>query len=527
MGRRRKEQQRVRAGEQGPSPSYPGDVFVFTEHVPEGKLPCNWCCRHAAGLAVMPGFFRDTDIDGGSGRYGVCANCAGTGIELGLSKEERGELLRFRFRRSDIADWQLPRLRCQIAFMQAMLAGRTEVCAIIDRGISALEANQRTEQHAKALISCVRMLDVFFRCSELEERYEYALRSGPGPAFAVRLREAREAVCAFVPETGTPEFSQIIEAIEPHARRLAVEHDRLVDWVNDPLPYEEFQLLLLVRWYWLEAERPAGCYAEKLVHVLEDEILNPPPPAPRRVIAPEIAAQFQPDKVPPELDGLDGALLADLHDCMSKFGMEDHQDHIRRGSLREPTEVHVAVSTRPENRTILIIGPGGQTSGGAHMLRLPGPEPAMVIWDNRVRVEDVRAFIARIDEIMAERGFVHTETGVRTAVVSDHPTQKDSVDRVFANPGTCMPVLPGGPDAETMRQRFDRPDEIVVVTNPFGGQALCHQRDVPLIQRREVVAKRVLARYGLTTIDEIGDVSWDRIAMLREEIEREVAAEAS
>ncbi|MDO8622331.1 MAG: hypothetical protein Q7R80_03820, partial [bacterium] len=291
-------------------------------------------------------------------------------------------------------------------------------------------------------------------------------------------------------------------------------------------PYEEFKLLLLVRWYWLEAGRPTGCYAERLVQMLED-LLNPPPPAPRRVIAPQAAARFQSPEFPPELEGLDGALLADLHDCVSRFGGEDHTDHVRRGSLREPVEVHVCVSTKPDNRTIMIIGPGGQTTEGAHMFRLSGLPQAMVIWDNRLRVEDICAFIARMDEIMAERGFVDPKTGARTKVVSDHPTPKGSVDRVFAKPGTCMPVLPGGPDAETMRQEFDRPDDIAIVANPFGGQVLCHQRDVPLIQRREVVAKRVLARHGLTTIDEIGGISWDRVLELREEIERETAREVS
>ncbi|MDO8599139.1 MAG: hypothetical protein Q7S02_03440, partial [bacterium] len=291
-------------------------------------------------------------------------------------------------------------------------------------------------------------------------------------------------------------------------------------------PYEEFKLLLLVRWYWLEAGRPTGCYAERLVQMLED-LLNPPPPAPRRVFAPQAAARFQSPEFPPELEGLDGALLADLHDCVSRFGGEDHTDRVRRASLHEPTEVHVCVSTVPENRTTMIIGPGGQTSEGAFMFRLSGSPPAMVIWDNRVRVEDIRAFIARMDEIMAKRGFVDPETGARTKVVSDHPTPKGSVDRVFAIPGTCMPVLPGGPDAETMRQEFDRPDDIAIVTDPFGGQALYHQRDVPSIQRRHAVATRVLARHGLATANQIGGVSWERVLQLREEIERETAREVS
>lgn len=524
MGRRRsKRHQRSQGAERGVH-----ETFVFTDHVPAGRQPCDWCCQGI--LAVRPGFFRDTDIDGGSGRFGVCANCAGTGVELGLSKEARGELLRLRFRRSDIIDGQLPRLQRQLAFVRVMVGGRTEVRATIDRGIAALEASPRTEQHAKALVTCVRMLDVLFQRSEREEWYEYEFSTSPGPEFMARLREAREAVCVLVPEAGTPEFQRLFEAMRPHATQFATEYNWCVDWAKNLLPFEEFQLLLLVRWYWFEVGRPTGCYAEELVYSLEDEILNPTPPAPRRAIAPEVAARFQPDEIPPELEGLDGALLADLHDCMLRFGMEDHQDAMRRASLREPTEVHVCVSTKPENLTMLIIGEGGRnTDAGAHILRIPGSgsNPTSVFWDTRVRVDDIRAFIARIDARMGKRGFVHPETGVRTTVLSDHPTPKDSVDRVFATPGVCMPVLPGGPDAETMRQRFDRPDEVVIMTSAFGVTALHHQRDVPMAQRREEVVKRVLARHGLTTIDKIGKVSWDRIVTLREEIEREVAAEAS
>lgn len=679
MGRRRnKRLQRPQGAEHSAR-----TARAFVAHVPPGRKPCSWCCEGI--LASSPGFFRDTDMDFGSGRYGVCANCAGTGIELGLSKAERDEIFRLRFRRSDIADWKLPRIQQQLTFARVVIAGRAGVCEVIDRALAALDVAERDEAVQHTLVVCARMLDTLFPREEFEHRYERvlhraleacrcwsdratllsfvefvrtlpdagtpecealhercrALMDGHARYVAVRedpdqhvlggkfllcdadgnvynigraLREllsfhdgleallqaqtlikehvdviaalehgdrslvadvlaslwdaactfdagvrgdaylrgrlkpflwsdacscrkyrgrllaAREAVIAFVPEAGTPELLQLFEVFRPHATRLEAEHNRLVNWVKDPLPYEELQLLLLVRWYWVQAGRPKGCYAEGLVHFLEDEVLNPPPPVPRRAIAPEIAAQFQPDEIPTELEGLDGALLADLHDCVSKFGREDHADRVRRYSLREPVEVHVSVSTVAENRTMFIIGAGGQTtSAGAHILRLlrSEPNPAPVIWDARVRVDDIRAFIAQIDEIMRARGLVHPETGARTAVVSDHPSPKDSVDRVFAKPGACVPVLSGGPDAETMRQQFDRPDEVVIITNSFGVTALHHQRDVPMVQRREEIVKRILARHGIATAEQIGNLSFQRIEALRVEIDREISAEVS
>lgn len=678
MGRRRtKRPQRPQGAEHSAR-----TARALVAHVPPGRKPCSWCCEGI--LATSPGFFRDTDMDFGSGRYGVCINCAGTGIELGLSKAERDEISRLRFRRSDISDWQLPRLQQQLTFAKVMIAGRAGVCEIIDRALSALDVAEHNEAVQHALVVCARMLDTLFPREEFEHQYERALQraleacrcwsdratllsfvelvcslpaaetpeyealhvrcralmDGHARYVAVRedpdlhvlggkfllcdadgdvynmgraLREllsfhdgldallraqmlikehadviaalergdrsfiadvlaslwdaactfdagvrgdsylrsrlkpflwsdacscrkyrgrllaARDAVIALVPEAGTPELLQLFEAIRPHATRLEAEHNRLVDWVKDPLPYEELKLLLLIRWYWREAGCPTGCYAERLSR-FEEEILSPPPPAPRRAIASEIAAQFQPNEIPPGLEGLDGALLADLHDCVLKFGREDHVDRVRRGSLREPVEVHVCISTEPGNLTILIIGKSGQTtSAGAHVLRVPGrgSNLAPVIWDKRVRVEDIRAFIVRIDEIMGAQGLVHPETGARTAVVSDHPTPKDSVDRTFATPGTCMPVLQGGPDAETMRQRFDHPEEVVILSDAWGSTVLCHQRDVPMIRRRHDVAKRVFTRHGLTTIERIGELPFTRIEELRKEIDRELAAEAS
>lgn len=534
MGRRRKQRPRSQPA------SAPRDA-VFMKHVPRGRKPCSWCCE--GRLAVSPGFFRDVDIEDGLGKFGVCGNCAGTGIELGLSKTDRDEIFRLRFRRSDILGEQLPRLKRQLTFAEVMVIGREEVLELINRALAALDAAERDEVADRALVMCARMLGTLFHREEFENQYERALRraleacrcladrSGACPCrqYRGRLIAAREAVCALVPAAGMPEHRRLFEAIRPHATRIEAEHNHLVDWVKNPLPFEELQLLLLVRWYWAQAGKPTGCYAERLVRFLEDEILNPQPPAPRRAITPEVATQFQPDEVPPELEGLDGALLADLHDCVSKFGREDYADRVRRGSLREPAEVHVCVSTEVGNLTILIIGEGGQTtSAGAHIFRVPGrgTNPAPVIWDTRVRVDDIRAFIARIDEIMGSQGLVHPETGTRTAVVSDHPSPKDSVDEVFATPGTCMLVLPGE-DAEAKRQRFDCPEDVVIMPGPLGGTYLHHRRDVAMVQRQGEIAKRVLARHGLTTVEQIGDLPWTRIEELRAEVDRELASEAS
>ncbi|MDP3770886.1 MAG: hypothetical protein Q8R16_01135, partial [bacterium] len=345
MGRRRTKRQR--GGQDAHRDA------VFTDHVPVGRKPCSWCCGAQSGLAVGAGFFRDTDIDFGSGRYGVCCNCAGTGVELGISKDVRDELMRCRFERSNILDWRVPRLEQAAYLADVIAAGRTNVTKAIDRAIAVLDTEERGETAQRALVLCAKVLDALFWREEFEDRYGRALQHGLDgdrrQQYRDRLVSAREAVCVLVPEMGTVECQQLTTALAPHATRCLEELFRVQRWANDPLPYEELKLLLLVRCYWLEAGRPTGCYAERLVQILED-LLNPPP-APRRVIAPEAAARFQSPEFPVELEGLDGALLADLHDCVSRFGGEDHTDRVRRASLHEPTEVHVCVSTVPGNRT--------------------------------------------------------------------------------------------------------------------------------------------------------------------------------
>ncbi|MBI4142824.1 hypothetical protein HY480_03050 [Candidatus Uhrbacteria bacterium] len=503
MGRksRSKHARRVEKGEQGPNPSYIGDEFVFTEHVPEGMLPCDWCCRHASGLAVKAGYFRDFDVDVGASRFGVCPGCAGTGVAIGLSRAEGAEISRCRSARDQRTN-TLSNVVRAYARSSTLVGGREFPRRLLDRALVVLDGSRIDAEGENTLFFAADVIDSFFVMSEPAETLNAALRSvkSPGDLAAIRERIVRAAsvIDALLPSRESAAGDRLAASATAVFPPASFEQELQLHraWLDDPLPYEEWKLLLLVHWYWVQAGRPHGCYAEELVEQFRNVLTWRPPEYRSRVGAAAIA-RFEPKDVPPELAGCTAELLADLHDCIAKFGMEDRGDHVRRGSLDEPSEVHVTVSTDPERLGIVIIGPGGETAGKTHVFLLAEGRH-LILWDGRVTVEHVRAFIARVDEMMAKRGLVDATTGARTAVVSDCVVpSKDSVDRVFATPGVCIPVLPGGPDAETMRQRFDRPEEVGIM-NDLGGPALYRVRDLPYIKHRQRVAERVLARHGIT-----------------------------
>lgn len=74
------------------------DKFITTKHVPKGMKACSWCCTHQNGLYVMPGFFRDIDVDNMKNikLLAICPNCYATGIDIGTSKNEQSKIIELR-----------------------------------------------------------------------------------------------------------------------------------------------------------------------------------------------------------------------------------------------------------------------------------------------------------------------------------------------------------------------------------------------------------------------------------------------
>lgn len=228
---------------------------------------------------------------------------------------------------------------------------------------------------------------------------------------------------------------------------------------------------------------------------------------------------FKPTEVPPELKGITAEFLADLNDLVKKFGIRD-ADYpcVRRLSMKEPKEIYVAASTDKTNPTTIVAGAEGVASQGSLIIRLT---KGIIVWDKRVGIDDVRDCIAIIDAFMRERGFIN-ENGERRQTNYVSRSAKFSVDSVFATPASIMPLLPGMPDAETMRQQFDKPEEVAIFSNPLFPEqiSLCHKRDIELIRQRQNVVKNMLEKRGLATQKAIANLSIEELVILRAEIKR-------
>ena len=237
----------------------------------------------------------------------------------------------------------------------------------------------------------------------------------------------------------------------------------------------------------------------------------------KRRFDPKILKHFELKEPQEDLPGLTAELLADICDLVKKFGIKDTGEMMCRASLKEPKEIHVSSSLRPDNYSIIIIGPGGASIEGAFPFSVG--EGTFVLWDRRISLVDMEVFIQEVDRIMDEEGYIDHETGQRIqTILQDREEKKYSVENVFVTKGSTMPVMFGGPNAETMRQQFDQPDKVVIIETPFGGKALCHVRDLDLMEKRRQAVDAVLQAHGLESIEQIGDLSWDKVMELRSEI---------
>lgn len=329
--------------------------------------------------------------------------------------------------------------------------------------------------------------------------------------------EAREKVLLLFPAEDTVDWERLKSAAEPHCVRIARECSAIKAELDKPLLFDELLLLLKVYCHWVQVGRPQGCYAERLADLLRETLR--PRQIKRGPRTAEELAEFEPIGAPVALEGLSAELLADLADVVIEFGTPDASGPIRRLSNREPFEIHVAMTDAPTAPTkFLIIGPGAMSGDeGTHLFRIGrADQPKAVLWDRRVGVTHVRSLIVLADEI--RRTQPHRQPPRPTS------EPKYRVDAVFAKRGAGMAVLPGGPDAETLRQQFDHPEEVVVATNPFGGTGLHHRRDAAYLAFRERVAMATLNRNGIADFAALGALSIDRILELRKEIEVAIAA---
>lgn len=332
------------------------------------------------------------------------------------------------------------------------------------------------------------------------------------------FESAREKVALLLPAEDIAEWERLRQAVTARQAKLEQMLYALKAELAKPILPDEFLLLSMAHYHWVEAGRPANCYAARLVETLIEA--SRPKRAMRSPRTADQLAAFGLLDAPAELEGLNAELLAELADVMSDFGTPDPQG-VRRLSTDTPAEVHVVMSeTSAAPAKFIIIGSGGVSGDeGMHVFRIGRSDQSKaVFWDRRVTAAAIRA-IVEIANAVRRSHPQHEAPSGGTQI----PTLQ--VDAVFAKRGSGMPVLPGGPDAETLRQQFDRPEEVMIATNPLGGTALHHQRDSAYLAFRERVAMAILQGHGIEDSAGLASISVERILELRKEIEAAVSAE--
>lgn len=221
--------------------------------------------------------------------------------------------------------------------------------------------------------------------------------------------------------------------------------------------------------------------------------------------------------IPP---GLTAELLANLHDVVQKFGAVDQDAPVQRIYLDAPHEVYVSASNDSNRKMMIIVGEGGQASHGAHVIRVLGSNPDIVIWDKRVTVEAVKCFIEAIDIIAKEHGPIDPATGERKQTNRSTDGGKRSVETTFHQPGVVVLVLPGGLSAKECLDSFDHPELLMIVEMPGGGgEVIVKKDDYNYRQRREQVVHSILKEEGVD-IDSLSTLPVERIFEIRAKIEQ-------
>lgn len=440
----------------------------FNDHVPEGREVCENCC--GGRLAVRPGYFRDRDVDVTNNGSGLCCFCAGTGVNIGLSKHEVNLLMAWRFQMTNFDDGQLA---CDEFYQMGTAILREQQTewafhAVRETLTGILQGLARASlAFQPSLVRGVKGLWWHELWQALSAHAKWRAIGRPDGVHAKGIVLGAAAKLA-------PMFQPVAE------RRISDEE--LAGFTPDEVP-ERLQGL---------TPRLLAELHNTLWHFGHRHEMEPTATLTHEFRRPSVIEETGDDAAPIRVTN--------------------------RGSCKMSVSVH---ATDENNHTMMIFGPDNTIAGpGVEMLTIPGgprgSDNGMVMWDGRVSLEDVKQFVRLINEGQASVGLIDPETGKRTSSFRTSAEPPMKVDELFANPGVAMPVLDGTPE-ETLA-KFDRPEELMVIDHG-SGPAIIHKRDYEYMVQRDRMAEEVLREKGLTK-DSVSDLSTDDVMALRAEIER-------
>lgn len=250
-------------------------------------------------------------------------------------------------------------------------------------------------------------------------------------------------------------------------------------------------------------------------------------------------------------------MLRDLHDMALKWG----NVHVQREDLfilnpqdfGVKSEIFVEAKAKPEDLR-LIVSRGEErflkvslppfSKGRFEVFFLKGrqiieetplgisyprtlPEIA-VTYDTELALEEVFDLMIAMMVVGSEKGLVE-KGGVRR----ENPDRKYfvptklKIEEVFKEEGSCVALLPDIEISDTLEQ-FDRPEELVVIENPYTGNpdVITHRKWLEYHELRFKIINEVFLEMGLNPLDLVGAAVEDPrvfeplISKLREEIDR-------
>ncbi|MBI4149271.1 hypothetical protein HY491_02390 [Candidatus Woesearchaeota archaeon] len=115
---------------------------------------------------------------------------------------------------------------------------------------------------------------------------------------------------------------------------------------------------------------------------------------PKRTVPEAALAAFQPEEIPPALEGLTAALLADLYHLVMKFGTADSGDaRVKHFVLHHEQEQARITGCSRSGVARLMVAYGMTTEQGAHTIPLPD---GFVIWDQQVSVSHIETMVTSL-----------------------------------------------------------------------------------------------------------------------------------
>lgn len=212
-------------------------------------------------------------------------------------------------------------------------------------------------------------------------------------------------------------------------------------------------------------------------------------------------SDFEPDRAheyTDDIPGLDGDLIAELYDCVAKFGRPHRSPQMRQIGRDVPKPLHVSAVIDPPGNHNMMVGRSayGISRARVRSVILSDEQRSAVVWDGDVAVEEVRALIEETDAPMRVLGLVRPDTGERTRMTYNEGVVTFAVDGIFTASGTVV-IVPEGMSAESMRNMFDRPDELHLVVTQRGELGFVHTKDRTLVRLADAMTE-ALERMGIT-----------------------------